>query len=169
MDQSSCLERTGNGSSAAATPPAENCAGPPEHPADVPAAASPKKSRRGPLLWGMGGTILSGLGFIGLALFEQYNGMLMELRSDLKHFNEISSELVKKESLQRLRDQLKERFKQMEDASLAKAQLEAELRTSEKAREEMTRELQRMRERLAFLEGCFTTAPKSQPPPYPSN
>jgi hypothetical protein len=115
----------------------------------------------------MGGTILSALGFIGLALFEQYNGMLTELRNDLKHFNEISSELVKKESLQRLRDQLKERFKQLEESSVAKSRLEAELKASEKAREETARELQRMRERLAFLEGRHASAPNAQPFPPP--
>ena len=52
------------------------------------------KSRgRGPLLWGMGGTLLSAVGFIAMILFEQYNSALSELRNDLKHFHETSSEL----------------------------------------------------------------------------
>jgi hypothetical protein len=119
------------------------------------------------LFWGVGGTILSALGFIGLALFEQYNGMLTELRSDLKHFNEISSELVKKDSLQRLRDQLKERFKQLEETTVAKSRLEMELRASEKARDQVASELHQMRERLAFLEGRYSSFASAQLPPSP--
>jgi len=146
-----------------ATPPSEFVHASMDHVITSPANRSTKKHGRGPLLWGMGGTILSAVGFIALALFEQYNGMLTELRNDLKHFNEISSELVKKESLQRLRDQIKERFKQLDDLSTAKAQLETELRTSERLREEMTHELQRMRERLAFIEGRQTASPQAVP------
>jgi len=104
-----------------------------------------------------------------LALFEQYNGMIIELRSDLKHFNEISADFVKKDSLQRLRDQLKERFKEVEESSTARTQIETELRASERAREEMARELQRMRERLAFLEGRQTRPVSSQPASSPEN
>jgi hypothetical protein len=112
----------------------------------------------------MGGTLLSGLGFIGLALFEQYNSMLAEFRNDLKHFNETSSEFVKKESLQRLRDQVKGRFKEVEESNAERAQLVTELRASEKAREEMARELQRVRERLAFLEGRQMVPPSTPLP-----
>ena len=121
-------------------------------------APAPKKRGRGPLLWGMGGTILSAVGFIGLALFEQYNSMLSELRSDMKHFNETSGEYVKKESLQRFRDQVKERMKEVSEFRAARTQFEQELKASEKAREEMARELQRMRERMAFLEGRHTAS-----------
>ena len=40
-------------------------------------------------------------------MFEQYNGMLSELRADLKHFNETSNEYVKKERLQKCWEHLK--------------------------------------------------------------
>jgi hypothetical protein len=162
MEQSTSFERNGNKSAAPAAARSADFVDAASEQAAPSALHSFKKRGRGPLLWGMGGTIMSALGFIGLALFEQYNGMLTELRNDLKHFNEISSELVKKESLQRLRDQIKERFKQFEESNTAKAQLETELRTSERAREEMARELQRMRERLAFLEGRQTASPNPQ-------
>jgi hypothetical protein len=105
----------------------------------------------------MGGTLLSGLGLIGLALFEQYNGMISELRNDLKHFNETSSQYVKKESVQRYREQMKECLKEAQASNMARAQLEQELRASERAREETAGELQRMRERMAFLEGRQAT------------
>jgi hypothetical protein len=169
MDQSGLLRGNREGCSSSVTAPSSQFAGGfPKHAVNPSAAPSPKKRGRGPLLWGMGGTLLSAFGFIGLALFEQYNGMLTELRYDLKHFNETSAEFVKKENLQRLRDQLKVRFKEIEESSAARKEIELELRASEKAREEMTRELQRMRERLAFLEGRQTVSP-SMPPSSPSN
>jgi chromosome segregation ATPase len=115
------------------------------------------------MLWGTGGTVLSAVGFIALALFEQYNGMLSELRSDLKHFNETSSEYVKKESVQKYREEMRECLKEQQTSNAARSQLEQELRASERAREQMGRELQRMSERLAFLEGRQSASP----PPYP--
>jgi hypothetical protein len=69
---------------------------------------SPKGIRRGALLWGIGSTILSGFGLVAFALFEQYNGMLTELRNDLKHFNETSSEYVKRDRFTKVIDRLKE-------------------------------------------------------------
>jgi hypothetical protein len=117
---------------------------------------SPKGIRRGALLWGIGSTILSAIGLVAFALFEQYNGMLTELRNDLKHFNETSSEYVKRDRFVRVIDQLKEQSKELQASCFARAQLEQELRANERAREETVRELQRMRERLAFVEGRQT-------------
>jgi hypothetical protein len=117
------------------------------------APSSPLRKGHSTLFWGLGGTVLSALGFVALALFEQYNGMISELRSDLKHFNETSSEFVKRDSFQRLREQTKEHFKEVQEVTGTKAQLEHELMASEKAREEAARELHRIRERLAFVEG----------------
>jgi biopolymer transport protein ExbB/TolQ len=130
----------------------------------LPAHSPARKKRRGPLIWGIVSTVLSAVGFIALALFEQYNSMLSELRADLKHFNETAAEFVKRDSFQRFRDQVRERIKEMEQANLAKAQLEQELRVSEKAREELAHEMQRLRERLAFLEGRQTASPHAARP-----
>jgi hypothetical protein len=110
------------------------------------------------LIWGVGGTILSVIGFVALALFEQYNGMLTELRNDLKHFNETSSEFVKKESVLRFREEMKACRNEIQASSAARTILEQELKASEKARDDMAHELQRMRERLAFIEGRQTKA-----------
>ena len=107
-------------------------------------------------LWGLGGTVLSGLGFVGLALFEQYNGLLSELRADLKHFNETSSEYVRKDSFQRFREHFRDCMKEFHESEAAKGRLEQELKASEKARDELTQELHQMRERLAYVEGRQT-------------
>jgi hypothetical protein len=115
------------------------------------------KSRR--LLWGVAGTLLSALGFVLLAGFEQYSGMLSELRGDLKHFYETSGDYVKKDSLQRIRDQVRDCLKEMHLSNAARAQVEQELRASEKARTDLANELQRFRERLAYIEGRQTATP----------
>ncbi|HEV3261840.1 MAG TPA: hypothetical protein VG013_33630 [Gemmataceae bacterium] len=109
--------------------------------------------KRRALIWGITSTVLSAIGLIGLAMFEQYNGMLSELRSDLKHFNEISGEFVKKDRMQRCWDRMREYSREVAAASMAREQTERELQASERAREEMTKEMQQLRERLAYLEG----------------
>jgi hypothetical protein len=105
------------------------------------------------LLWGAISTVLSAIGLIGLALFEQYNGMLSELRADLKHFNETSSEFVKKDRLQKCWDRVRECSKEMSASAVGRDRLEQELKASERTREGMVKEMQRLRERLAYLEG----------------
>jgi hypothetical protein len=122
-------------------------------------------ARRRRLLWGVCGTVLSAVGFILFALFEQYNGMVAELRTDLKHFNETSSEFVKRDSLQKMREHMKEYIKDVQALNVTRAQVEQELKASEKARVEMAAELQRMRERLAFLEGRQAATPATSAAP----
>jgi chromosome segregation ATPase len=111
----------------------------------------------------VGGTVLSVVGFLAMILFEQYNGMLTELRNDLKHFHETSADYVKRESLQKVREQLRECHKELQASGMARAQLEQELRASEKARDELGREVQRLRERVAYVEGWQTARPDSGP------
>jgi chromosome segregation ATPase len=120
------------------------------------------KAKKRRLFWGIGGTLFSALGFVALALFEQYNGVLSEFRADLKHFNETSSEFVRKDSFQRFREHFRDSMKELRDSEVTKARLEQELKANEKARDELAQELRQMRERLAFLEGRQSTAPTAQ-------
>lgn len=116
----------------------------------------PRGRMRRAMLWGIASTALSGMGLVGLALFEQYNGMLAELRSDLKHFNETQGEYVKKERMQKCWERLKDCSREMASGAVARERLEHELRASERAREDMAQQLQRLRERLAYVEGLKT-------------
>jgi hypothetical protein len=109
--------------------------------------------------WSICGTVLSVVGFVGLALFQQYNSALSELRADLKHFNEVSGELVKKESLRRCIDHLIECKKELQTATASRATLEREFEDCKKDRAEMAREVQHLRERLAALEGSRGASP----------
>jgi hypothetical protein len=131
--------------------------------ASKPSSLVPSGRRRRALMWGIASTVLSAIGLLGLGLFEQYNGMISELRADLKHFNETAGEYVKKDRLQKLKDLVKESSKEISASSAAREQLERELRASERAREEMAKELQHMRERLAYLEGFRASRPSGTP------
>jgi hypothetical protein len=155
MDQATLVCRTGQGVSTSAAPSSQlsetgllGQAG-----AGSSASLSPPKTGRYALIWGAGSTILSVVGFLGYMMFEQYNNSLSELRTDLKHFNETTSSFVQREQFNKCRDQMREHLKEVRAVNTARAQLEHELQLSEKAREEMVQELQRIRERLAYVEG----------------
>jgi hypothetical protein len=133
--------------------------------------AAPRGKSRA-LWWSLGGTILSAVGFVALAAFEQYNSSLSELRADLKHFNEISGELVKKDSMRKCIDHLIECKQELQAVRLSKENLAQELATVHKDREEMKHEIQYLRERLASLEGRQSATPIIVPvvaPSAPSN
>ena len=79
---------------------------------------SANRKGRHALLWGVASTVLSIVGFVAYALFEQYNASLAELRNDLKHFNETASGFVQKDSFQHFRDQAKEHLKELHGANV---------------------------------------------------
>jgi septal ring factor EnvC (AmiA/AmiB activator) len=128
------------------------------HHAEAPHPAPASKSRLA-VLWGVSGTVLSTLGFIAWALFEQYNNNLMELQRDLKHFHEASADLVKKDSLQRCYNKLAECTRELQASTTAREQLVRELEASQKSHREMEREVQHLRERLASVEGRQSATP----------
>jgi hypothetical protein len=162
MDQPTLLRRHEQGVPSYSTEP-DPCDALPE---DAKATSSPSRGGKGrtALLWGVGSTVLSALGFIAFALFEQYNSGLCELRNDLKHFNEAYGAFVQKDNFQKFREKVREQFKELRTAGVVKAQLQQELRACEKAREEMAHELQRIRERLAFVEGQHSMASNGRQP-----
>jgi hypothetical protein len=116
-------------------------------------AASPRRKGRLALVWGVSGTLLSALGFLGVTLYQQYNDSLNELRRDLNHFHEASADLVKRESLRKCREKLVECLKELRESAAMRAQVERDLHVSQEERKEAARELQRVRERLAAVEG----------------
>ena len=124
----------------------------------------PSGSTRRALWWGLAGTLLSGVGWVALMLFDQYNASLAELRNDLKRFHEARAELVKKESMHKLYDHLKDCFKELQASAAARESLQQQLKDSEKSRRVIARELQRMRERLAAVEGRQAAMTVAVPP-----
>jgi hypothetical protein len=119
-----------------------------------PRSLLPRSSRRRQaIIWGIGSTVLSALGLIALCLFEQYNGMLSELRADLKHFNETVGEYAKKDKVSSLREAVRQCSAEMTASRLQREQLEQELKVSQTQRGLLEKELQQLRERLAYVEG----------------
>ncbi len=119
--------------------------------------------KRTALWWGVAGTLLSGVGWIALMLFEQYNAGLAELRNDLKSFHEARADLVKKESLRKLYERFQDYIKEIQASTTAREALERQLRASEKNRRVLARDLQRIRERLASVEGRQAATPVAVP------
>ena len=123
-------------------------------PHQTPHSLLPRASRRRQaILWGIASTVLSALGLIALCLFEQYNGMLSELRADLKHFNETVGEYAKKDRVMALREAIRQCSSEMAVGKLQREQLEQELKASQTQRALLEKELQQLRERLAYVEG----------------
>jgi len=137
----------------------------PGKPSSPPPSFLGRGRRRTALLWSVGGTIFSAVGFIALALFEQYNDSLSELRHDLKHFNEMSADLVKKESMRRFVTNIKNCYRELQEAKASRKLIERELRESETDRRELMHELQQLRERLASVEGRQAATPLVVPAP----
>jgi DNA-binding transcriptional MerR regulator len=130
------------------------------------AAASPKGEERLPIFWRIfGSTLLSIAALVAITLYQQINSSLNEIRSDLSHLNESQSDAVKKDEfnsrilalVNNLND-LKAATKVVGDCSEERsAMLDRRLRDSDGERKELARELQRLRERLAVVEGRQAT------------
>lgn len=108
--------------------------GPPTVPAPTSQSWFGAGGKQGAIIWGIVSTLLSAFGLIGLALFEQYNGALSELRTDLKHFNDTCSEYVKKDKLQKCWDMVKDCSKEIIASNATRDRFERELQHSERAR-----------------------------------
>ncbi len=132
----------------------------------------PKGWHRVALFWSVsGGTILSVVGFIALTLYQQYSDSLTELRNDLKHFNTTCADLVKKDTLHNRFASIKESIRDLQAANLSStkelqavqsaavfrdtrtAQFETRIKAMEDERRQLIQEIQRLRERLASVEG----------------
>ena len=61
--------------------------------------------------------------------------------------------MVNKENVRKLYEHFKESLKELQASSAAREALQRQLQDSDKGRRVMARELQRMRERLASVEG----------------
>jgi len=130
------------------------------------AAGSPKGEERLPIFWRIfGSTVLSIAALVAITLYQQVNSSLNEIRSDLSHLNENQGDAVKKDEfnsrilalVNNLND-LKAANKVVGDCGEERsAMLERRLRDSDGERKELARELHRLRERLAVVEGRQAT------------
>jgi uncharacterized protein (DUF3084 family) len=104
------------------------------------------------LLWGLTGLALSALALV-VVLFERYDGLVSELRTDLNQLNDTSGDYVRKSKLEKCRAVLKQCSREKYAWSTARKQIERELNASKQERTELKSELRRMHERLTHLDG----------------
>ncbi len=71
----------------------------------------------------------------------------------------MSSEFVKKDSFKRVFDRLTDYTKELEHSAVVRTRLEKELEASQIERREALQELQKMRQRLAAVEGRQSAPP----------
>jgi hypothetical protein len=144
------------------------------HPGETLGHAPHKHTKGATLLWGIsGGTVLSVAGFVALTMYQQYTDSFNELRNDLKHLNQTTSEHAKREEvsnrMSKLWTAMKDTNKEVQSARESFAAqgnrldlLEQQLKSSQEDRRELLHEVQRLRERLARFEG--RQIPAATPP-----
>jgi hypothetical protein len=152
---------------------------PPEPP--PPAAAPPvkKEEDRIPLMWRLSfGALLSLVALVCITLYHQLNNTLSALRSDVANVNAKSAALVSKDEFNKGLIEINSRNKTLQDSikDLHQAnaallalrersdQLKERLDKSDKKREELAEEVQRLRERLAVLEARRAKDPAEKKP-----
>jgi hypothetical protein len=126
-----------------------------------PGLRSGKRRKRSPgmsIFWGIsGGSLLGAAGFVLLTLYQQYDNSVTELERDLKHFNESCAGLVRKEELSNRTKTQWEAIQKLDKTLNEKSErislLEHEAKFHEQQDRELLREVQRLRERLAAIEG----------------
>jgi hypothetical protein len=133
-------------------------------------APSVKGEDRMSLFWRIfGGTLLSLAGLGGLTLYQQLNSSITEVRNEVNRINEGRGEFVKKDELSTRTTTIWNGIKDLQAANGTvtalkerEGVLEQQLKASEDDRREMAKEIQKLRERLAALEGRQIT-PMSKP------
>ncbi len=144
-----------------------------------------------------GGTLLSIVALVAITVYQQFSSALGELKTDLGRLNESRVDLVRKHEITELRGDLnrfhenrgdlikKDEFnsrvlevwngiRELQAANLAQAAsreraalLEQQVKASEEERKELARELQKLRERLAVVEGRQGAGSGEKPPEKP--
>ncbi len=144
-----------------------------------------------------GGTLLSIVALVAITIYQQFSAALSELKTDIGRLNESRVDLVRKHEINDLRGDLnrfhenrgdlikKDEFnsrvlevwngiRELQAANLAQAAsreraalLEQQVKAGEEERKELARELQKLRERLAVVEGRQGTGSGEKPPEKP--
>lgn len=107
-----------------------------------------------------GGTLLSIAALVCITFVQQFSNSLGELRANLTHLNESRGDLVKNEDFNNRMTAVWNNLKELQGANVGvvalkerSALLEQQLKTAEDERKELAHELQRLRERIAVVEG----------------
>lgn len=144
---------------------------PPDGPGGPADLHTTRGDSRHSLLWRISaGTLLSIGGMVLITIYQNLNGGLNEVRNDLKHLTVTSGDQVKKDELHNRITPLWTTIKELQAAKEAGAvrdgrmtYLEQQLKAGDEERRELVRQLQRLRERLATVEGRQAITPPVDP------
>jgi len=125
------------------------------------AVAPPPSEEKISVFWRVfGGTLLSIAALVCMTIYQQFSASLTDLRAGINHLTEFYAEVVKKDELNTRTNAIWASLKELgNDMPALKTQttvLQGQLRAVEQERKELAREVQRLRERLATLEGHHT-------------
>jgi hypothetical protein len=124
-------------------------------------ATPTKGEERISLFWRVfGGTLLSIGALVVVTVYQQFSNSLFELRNDMIHLNEARADLVKKDDFNTRMTSVWNSMKDLQTATNAVTSLrertmllEQQLKEAESERKELTREVQKLRDRVAATEG----------------
>lgn len=132
-----------------------------------------KAEERMSVFWRVfGGTLLSIAALVAVTLYQQFNNGLNDLRNDLSRLNEGRGDFIKKDEFNSRMGAAWGGIKEAKDASTTVATLkehslllEQQVKSGEEERKDLMREVRRLTERLAALEGrqSATTTSTSMP------
>ena len=136
--------------------------------AQFPETARPNTSRedRFTLFWRIcGGGVISVGALICITMYQGISNNIAELRTALNHVNETQADFVKKDEFSNRITTIWNGIKESNVANVSvaglkerEAQLEQQLKGSEDERRELNREVKRLAERLATVEGRQSAA-----------
>jgi hypothetical protein len=132
-------------------------------------ATPTKVEERISLFWRVfGGTLLSIGALVVVTVYQQFSNSLFELRNDMIHLNEARADLVKKDDFNTRMTSVWNSMKDLQTATNAVTSLrertmllEQQLKEAENERKELTREVQKLRDRVAATEGQLKSKPTS--------
>ena len=124
-------------------------------------APHPKGEERISVFWRVfGGTLVSLAGLVVITVYQGLNGSIHDLRAEISRLNEGRSELIKKDEFNSRLSSAWTAIREHQSVGGAVSALkeraeglEKQLKAAEDERKELTRELHRLRERQAVLEG----------------
>lgn len=124
-------------------------------------AAAAKGEERISLFWRVfGGTLLSIVALVVVTVYQQFSNSLFELRNDMIHLNEARADLVTKEDFNSRMTSVWNGLKDLQTAGATVSGLreratllEQNLKDAESERKEMAHQMERLRDRIAVLEG----------------
>jgi hypothetical protein len=131
----------------------------------APAGSAAKTEEKISLFWRVfGGTLLSIAALVIMTVYQQFSSSLNELRNNMNHIHETHVDLLKKEEFNARSTTIWNALNQVKDEAPAQktrlTELEVLVQTLQQERNELSRQVQAMREKMAAIEARQGVVPK---------